>query len=461
MQRMTLQEIAEAVDGKLNHDSKLSVDEISTDTRKISPGCLYLALSGERFDGHDFIEKAFEAGALVAISSREMKTEHPVILVEDTRLALGRLAAYYKEKHSLFTVGVTGSVGKTSTKEMIAAVLSRKYRVHKTQGNFNNDIGLPMTLLGIEPAHTAAVIEMGMSALGEISYLSKLAQPDLAVITNIGVSHLENLGTRENILKAKLEILDGMKPDGKIVLNGDNDMLKTLEEAELLKDRAVWFGLEARQGMVWAENVLEENDSTYFTFVYQGKRYPAVLPAIGIHNVYNALAGFCVGILSGIAPEEIVEAVKGYQNAGMRQSIQEYDGIKVIADCYNASPDSMRSALDVIRKVECGGKRFAVLGDMLELGPKSAELHFEVGRLAAQAGLNGLICCGEQSAEIARGAEEHGLKTVFHTVRKAEAAEWLQENLRKGDAVIFKASRGMKLEELITTVFGKAGGSIK
>ena len=232
-------------------------------------------------------------------------------------------------------------------------------------------------------------------------------------------------------------------------------------EAELLKDRAVWFGLEARQGMVWAENVLEENDSTYFTFVYQGKRYPAVLPAIGIHNVYNALAGFCVGILSGIAPEEIVEAVKGYQNAGMRQSIQEYDGIKVIADCYNASPDSMRSALDVIRKVECGGKRFAVLGDMLELGPKSAELHFEVGRLAAQAGLNGLICCGEQSAEIARGAEEHGLKTVFHTVRKAEAAEWLQENLRKGDAVIFKASRGMKLEELITTVFGKAGGSIK
>ena len=456
MQSMTLQEIAQAVDGTLTFGGEIRVDEISTDTRKIRGGSLYLALKGERFDGHDFISKAIEAGARAVVSDRPVECSCPVIQVPDTRLALGTLAAYYRQKFSLLTVGVTGSVGKTSTKEMIAAVLAQGFCVHKTQGNFNNDIGLPMTLFGLEPQHTAAVIEMGMSALGEISYLSQLAKPDLAVITNVGVSHLENLGSRENILKAKLEILDGMSPNSKIVLNADNDMLQSVRDS--LGERAVWFGIEQKDGFVFAEHIEEDGDKTRFDFVCGGERYPAMVPAVGIHNVYNALAGFTVGMFSGIAPEKIVAAIGEYQNSGLRQSVREYDGIKVIADCYNACPDSMQSALSVIRTISCSGKRYAVLGDMLELGECSGEMHYKVGKLAAKAGLSGLLCYGEEAKQIARGALEAGFDLTESCTSLQEAVNWLHRVLRPGDAVILKASRGMHLESVIESAFEKAGG---
>lgn len=459
MQSMTLQEIAQAAGGRLDRGAEVPICEISTDTRRITPGCLYLALKGERFDGHDFIPAAVEAGAAAVVSSRPVETTVPVIRVSDTRLALGRIAACYKERFSLLTVGITGSVGKTSTKEMVAQVLSKRYQVHKNQGNLNNDIGLPLTMLRITPQDTATVLEMGMSARGEISYLSRLAKPDFAVITNIGVSHLEKLGTRENILRAKLEILDGMKPEGRLVLNADNDLLQTLQGA--LKRRAVWFGIQDHSGLVYADRIRESGETTGFDFVYQGKRYPAQLPLVGVHNVYNALAGFAAGMLAGLLPEEVVEAVQGYQNSGLRQSVRDYGGIRVIADCYNASPDSMRSAMEVIRKTSCTGRRVAVLGDMLELGPHSADMHWKTGELAAGAGLDALVCFGPQSGQIAKAALEKGMRTVFHTEQAEDAAAWLREYLHPGDVVIFKASRGMQLEQVMEQVFEKAGGSSK
>ena len=454
MQELTLREIAAVAGGQLDRGGELRVGAVSTDTRRIAPGCLYLALKGERFDGHDFIPAAVKAGAAAIVSSRPVEAQVPVIRVTDTRLALGRIAAWYRERFSLLAVGVTGSVGKTSTKEMVAQVLARRYRVHKNEGNLNNDIGLPMTLLSLSPGDTAAVIEMGMSARGEIGYLSRLVRPDLGVITNVGVSHLEKLGTRENILRAKLEILDGMGPDGRLLLNADNDLLQTVQDA--VRRRAVWFGIENRGGLVFADSIRENGGETAFDFVFDGKRYPAVLPLVGIHNVYNALAAFAAGVLCGVSPEEVVEAVRDYRNAGLRQSVREAGGVRVIADCYNASPDSMRSALEVIAKTACTGRRAAVLGDMLELGPRSAAMHRQVGKLAA--GLDALVCYGPQAAQIAQGAAEQGMKTVFHTEDPEEAAAWLRDYLRPGDAVIFKASRGMKLEEVMERTFEEAGG---
>ncbi len=453
MRSLSLVEIAQAVDGKLNIDTNETVDNVCIDTRKITKGCLYVAIKGEKFDGHDFIEKAFQLGAKAVISHKEIKTDKPVVYVKDTRLAFGALSAYYRSLFSVFLVGVTGSVGKTSTKEMIYTVMKNHYSVLKTQGNLNNDIGLPRTLLQLSDEYQGAVIEMGMSNLGEISYLSKLAKPDMAVITNIGVSHLENLKTRENILKAKLEILDGMKKGSKIILNADNDMLLTVKGKI---ENAVYIGIDNTEDSdIIAKDIEQKGDDTLFTIVYGGKEYNAQIPTIGKHNVYNALVAFLVGIEIGMDEEKIIEALLQYENSGMRQQISIKNDIKVIADCYNASPDSMVSALSVIKAVECKGRRIAVLGDMLELGKTSDDLHRQVGRLVKDYDIDILYCYGKEAFYIKEGAKEAGVSNVIYTDNKDELATLLKRDLVKGDAVIFKASRGMKLEEVIEKVFGE------
>ena len=450
MLELSIKKIAEAVGGKLYGPGDEMISAVSTDTRTIKKGCLFIAIVGEKFDGHQFISKAFEQGAAAVISRIPVDTDRPVILVEDTRKAYGALAAYYRSLFPVFLVGVTGSVGKTSTKEMIYTVMSQKYHVLKTQGNFNNDIGLPKTLLEMDSGHTGAVIEMGMSALGEISYLSQIAKPNLGVITNIGVSHLENLGTRDNILKAKLEILDGMDDSAKLILNKDNDKLASLEN--VMKDRIRYFGIE-NPADVTAEEICQQGNSTVFTVVYEGRRYPAKIPAIGIHNVYNALAGFLVGIEIGLTPHEIIASYENYQNSGMRQNVTEYDGIKVIADCYNASPDSMKAAIEVISHVECTGKRIAVLGDMLELGQLSAQFHKEVGKMVANSKIDLLLCYGTEALHICEGAKQAGFGEVFHFHSKENMVSYIKSVLQKGDAIIFKASRGVCLEEVMEKLF--------
>lgn len=449
MQMMTLGEIAAAVGGTLSGAADTVVTAVCTDTRTIGNGCLFVPIQGERFDGHDFLDAAFAAGASAALSSRHSETDKPIVYVKDTRLAFGALSAYYRNRFSMPLVGVTGSVGKTSTKEMIATVLEGRGQVLKTAGNFNNDIGLPHTLFGLSQEDTAAVIEMGMSDLGEISYLTSLARPTIGVITNIGVSHLENLKTRENILKAKLEILDGMDETAPLILNADNDLLRGV--VEQLGSRVWSFGLEY-PAMVRAENIEQVEDQTHFVIYYKNSPYAATLPTIGLHNVYNALAAFLVGIAVGMKPAEIIARFACYQNAGLRQKLLQADGIKIVADCYNASPDSMQSALSVIEQLSCSGKRYAVLGDMLELGTDSPQLHEQVGCMAAGKNLAQVFCYGERAKAIAKGVEQAGGAAVCFTDAET-LAQALRNTLQPGDAVIFKASRGMRLEQVMELAF--------
>lgn len=448
MEKLSLQTIKKAVNGTGDFDC--DIENICIDTRKIKENCLYIAIKGENFDGHDFIDKAFGSGAKAVISQKEIKTHNEVIVVEDTKKALLDLAKYYRSLFNVFVVGVTGSVGKTSTKEMVYAILNSQGKTLKTQGNFNNEIGMPMTMFNLESDYVNAVFEMGMSDFGEINALTKIAKPSIGIITNIGVSHIETLKTRENILKAKLEILDGMALDAPLILNGDDELLKTVNA--LTQNPIVYYGIENTVADVTATDIKQEGMSTLFNINYYGKTIKASIPTIGRHNVLNALAGFCVGLLSDISPEQMVSAMKLFKNANMRQNIYKINDIIVIEDCYNASPDSMNASLDVINTTDCSGKRVCVFGDMLELGDISEEAHTEVGKNVARANIDMLLCYGEQAKFIKRGATMVGMKTIMHFDDKEKLADYIKNNVTSGDAIIYKASRGMKLEEVIQLV---------
>ena len=437
----TAKEIAMVTNGVLaGNDAEIS--SVSTDTRTIESGALFIAIKGESFDGNDFIGKAFENGAAAAVSDvekRDLNVENPVVYVENSRIAQLKLARYYRDKFAVRICGVTGSVGKTSTKDMIFAVLSARYPTLKTEGNFNNDIGLPRTLFRLNDSYKAGVIEMGMSGLGEISALSGAAHPDCAVITNIGWCHIENLKTRENILKAKLEILDGMDKSSPLIINGDDEMLRTVS----LDRKMIRYGFD-KSNDVFADEIVHEKDGEKFTLCYKGKRYPAAVSVVGEHHISNALAAFCVGIEFGMTPEEIIPAFLNYEASGMRQKIEKRGEYTLILDCYNASPTSMQSSLSVLGTMS--GRKIAVLGDMLELGEMSRQLH---------AGLAEYV---EKNSDIAFlfGSEMKALRDelfkreypVFHSESKSELTELLVQNLKSGDNVLFKGSRGMKLEEI-------------
>lgn len=440
----TAREIAGVTGGKLLGND-VTVSGVSTDTRTIEKGMLFVAVRGESFDGNDFIDAAAEKGASAAVSDRENGAEShgiPVILVEDSRKAQLDLAHYHRMKFPLKLVGVTGSVGKTSTKDMVYAVLSAKYNTLKTEGNFNNDIGLPRTLFRLNESYGAAVIEMGMSDLGEISVLSRAAAPDICIITNIGWCHIENLKTRENILKAKLEILDGASESAPLILNGDDEYLKTVD---IPGRKIVRYGLS--EGCdVRAEDISQNDDSQNFTLIYGGKRYPAKLPVVGEHHVMNALAAFAAGIAAGMSPEEIVPAFMRYESSGMRQRIEKRGDITVILDCYNASPTSMESSLSVLGGMKCPGRKCAVLGDMLELGEMSAKLHAGVADFVMK-NADCAFLYGAEMAHCRERLEKAGFE-VHHSTDKAVLTDELLQWLKPGDAVLFKGSRGMRMEEI-------------
>ncbi|MCI8407095.1 MAG: UDP-N-acetylmuramoyl-tripeptide--D-alanyl-D-alanine ligase [Oscillospiraceae bacterium] len=446
MEALPLNRLAQAVGAQCA--SERPVESICTDTRKIKEGSLFIAIRGDRFDGHDFIEQAYQKGAAGVITSRPVPGREGVILVPDTRKALLDLARYYRGLFRVFMVGITGSVGKTSTKEMVAAILGAKGKTLKTEGNLNNEIGMPMTMFNLDSSYQNAVMEMGMSGFGEISALTGVCVPNVGIITNIGVSHMEALGSRENILRAKLEITDSMSQDAPLILNGDNDLLRTVPD--LTEHPIIYYGFE--DGDVTASDLSIKGGSTCFTIHFYGRTIQASVPAVGKHNVYNALAGFCAGMVADMDPEQIVRAMRLYRNAGLRQKQEQVGGVTVIADCYNASPDSMRAALDVITSMECAGKRYCVFGDMLELGDLSEESHLEVGRMVARSRVDGLLCYGERARDIKRGAMMVGMKQVKSFQEPQELAAWLGKHLKPGDAVIYKASRGMRLEEVAELV---------
>lgn len=447
MKSMTFREAAAAVGSATKLGG--SFDAVCTDTRKITNGCLFIAIKGDNFDGHDFAAKAVENGAQAVIVEKDCGLDERQIIVESTRQALLDLAGYYRSLFNIPVIGITGSVGKTTTKEMIHAVMSSKYNTLKNEGNLNNEIGVPLTLFRLEKCHEAAVIEMGMSNFEEIARMTKAVKPDVAVISNIGVSHIENLGSREGILRAKLEILGGMKADAPVILNADDDMLITVRPGA---HPVIYYGIENEKSIFKALEITSKEAETVLSVGFSGGSATVSLPYPGRHNVYNSLAAVAAGSLFGIEPCDALEALKNYVPAGMRQRINKIHGITFIEDCYNASPDSQAAALAVLGGMNAK-RKIAVIGDMLELGSVSREAHYGVGAKAAENKIDAVFTYGERSLETAKGATDGGVADVRSFSDKQQLSQVLAEYLEQGDAVLFKASRGMKLEDVIYSVY--------
>ena len=448
MQKMWLKEIAQAVSGTLTGEDNV-VSSISTDTRTIEEGSLFVCIKGENFDAHLFAQKAVDSGAVCVMAEEKVDCSSSVIYVKSTRQAQLDLAEHYRKKFNIDIVGITGSVGKTTTKEMISCVMQEKFNTLKTEGNFNNDIGVPRMIFRLNEDYSAAVLEMGMSNLREIAVLTKAIRPTCAVISNIGVSHIENLGSRENILKAKLEILEGMEEGSTLFVNGDDDMLSTVDDSRF---RVVKYGINNKDLDYYAENINQDNDKTEFDIVYGNSRQYVKIPTVGVHNVYNALAAFSVGLLHDIEPQKCADALSNYVPSGMRQKIVRKNDITFIEDCYNASPDSQKASMNALMSID-GNRHIAVIGDMLELGSYSETAHRQVGSFAAEKNIDILFTYGKEAEFSADSAKKGGLEKVFSFDNKEKLAKEILSNLEKGDVISFKASRGMRLEEVIKMIY--------
>ena len=449
MEPMTIQEIAADVDGKwLNpREDAPSVTAVCTDSRKLTPGCLFLPWVGEKFDGHDFIEKALDDGAAGCLCARvpeTLRNDKFYIQVADTRLALRALASAYRDKFDIPVVQVTGSVGKTTTKEMIAAVLGAKYRVLKTPENFNNDIGTPLTLLGLSSEHQAAVIETGMNHFGEIEYLGAMVRPDVAVISNIGDAHIEFLGSRQGILQAKCEIFTHLKEGGLAVLNGDDALLDTVD----IPFRTVRCG-QSEHCQARITEVADHGVEGITCTVETAKDvYHLSIPAPGVYMAYSASIAVAVAEELGLSHDEIVRGAVAYEPAGSRMRVVRLpEGRIILDDCYNANPQSVTAALEVLAKTECD-RRVAVLGDMGELGDLTEQAHYNMGALAAMLGIDFVVAIGKKAAKIADGTAQSGGE-VLHFATKEEAIGTLRQQMEPGTAMLVKASHAMHFGVLV------------
>lgn len=455
MKTLTLLEIAKACSGRIincENPENVTADNITTDSRKAKKGFLFVPLKGERADGHDFIERAFKKGLTASLSERELSVKEPYILVESTYQAIKDIAEYYRGLFSIPFIGVTGSVGKTSTKEMISAVLSEKLYVLKTQGNFNNELGVPLTLFELEQDHEVAVVEMGISGFGEMHRLSKMVRPDICVITNIGDCHLENLKDRAGVMKAKTEMFDFVNENAAVFLNGDDDCLKTITDVYGIKP--VFYGLDNKNNY-WAENV-ENRGITGIsaTLCSEKQSLEAVIPAIGTYMAVNALAAMAIGEYLGLTGEQIKNGIVNYKTVGSRDGLIQTEYITIIDDCYNANPNSVKGGIDTL--MNFNGRKVCILGDMKELGEDSLLLHNKVGEYAVEKQVDVLIAVGEEAENIALGVkglqqkQGESVKTeVYHFSTVEGANKALSGILRKGDTVLVKASRAMKLEQVV------------
>ena len=445
MARITLGQAAQWCGGRI--DSKyenVTFLGANNDSRKIEPGQLFVALQGER-DGHDFVPMAMENGAAAVLCSREVG-DIPAIIVSDTRRALGDIARAERQRIGMKVVGVTGSVGKSTTKEMIAAVLAQTYRVSKTPANHNNDIGMPMAVLAMSEDTQVAVLEMGMNHFREIAYLASIAQPDVAVITNIGTMHIEHLGSQQGILQAKLEILEGMKEGSKVVLNGDDALLWHLERRDGLD--IAYCGIQNPDCDYRGSGIEQTSGLLRFQVQYGDQSFPVEMGLEGRHYVSDALLAVGVGVQMGVSPENIQEALSQFRNMAGRQEIFEAKGCTIIKDCYNAGPESMAAALAVLGNQS--GRRVAVLGDMLELGVCTQAEHYRVGRIAAEKA-EILLAYGPNSSRIISGAITGGMPEArakgFED--RDEIAAAMKRMIKPGDTVLIKGSRGMRMELIL------------
>ncbi len=457
MKNMTLANIAECCNGTYFGDENkknIEVTGIAIDSRKVKTGGLFIPIQGERVDGHSFIPAVMEAGALACLSEKELQEPAgPYILVESTPEAMKKIAAFYRQTLGIKVIGITGSVGKTSTKEMIASVLKEKFKVHKTAGNFNNEIGLPLTIFDITAEHEAAVLEMGISDFGEMHRLAEIANPDICVITNIGLCHLENLGSRDGILKAKTEVFEHLRGEGIVILNGDDDKLSTVEMVNGKKP--VFYGRES--GDAYASEITPLGiEGIRMTLHLKHESREVTIPIAGEHNVYNALAAACVGDACGMDIDAICRGIAAVETISGRSNLIQKNGITVIDDCYNANPVSMRASIDVLSQAQ--GRTIAVLGDMGELGAGEKELHAGVGRYVTEKQIAKLYCAGELCKEMARAAESvpDSITEVHYFKTKEALIKELVKDIKKGDTLLVKASHFMQFSKLVEALTAEA-----
>lgn len=453
MKKLTINNIAASCKGTIYNCSEenkknTEVTDVVIDSRKVTQGCLFIAIKGARVDGHDFIESVIkEAGALCAISEKKLDTDVPYILVESTLQAIMDIAAYYRDVLGTKIVGITGSVGKTSTKEMIASVLEEKYNVLKTEGNFNNEIGLPLTIFRLREEHEIAIIEMGISHFGDMTTLAKITRPDMCVITNIGVCHLENLIDRDGVLKAKTEVFDYLPENGRIILNGDDDKLITVKEHNGIKP--VFYGINGDFDVSGTAITALGLKGSFFTMKYDDKSTDVYIKVPGAHMVHNALAAAAVGREFDMTSDEIKHGIERVRAVNGRINVIETDRYTIIDDCYNASPISVKAAIDVLTYAK--GRKVAILGDMFELGDNEVQLHESIGEYISHKNIDLIICIGNLSKNTCESAVKCGVP-VQNVVHFQDIDSFFEEGksyIKRGDNILVKASHGMNFSTIV------------
>ncbi len=458
MKNMSLIEIATACKGVYRGVDSLKCKQVSgvtIDSRNVKDDYLFIPIKGARVDGHDFINQVMEQGALCTLSEQALPTAHfPYILVDSCEQALKDIAEHYRQALGIKVVGITGSVGKTSTKEMIASVLSQKYHVLKTAGNFNNEIGLPLTIFNLTEAHEIAVLEMGINHFGEMTRLSKIARPNIAVITNIGECHLEFLQDRNGVLKAKSEIFEYMTCDGTVILNGEDDKLTTIHEVH--GEAPIFFGL-TKENPIYADNIVNLGLAGTSCTIHLGqeRHIPCTIPIPGHHMVLNALAGASVGLELGLNDEEIKAGIEALTPVSGRNNIIKTNHLTIIDDCYNANPVSMKASINVLETATT--RKIAILGDMGELGDEAAQMHYDVGYYAGTKDLDILCCIGSICHNMKEGAfratkESKGSMEIYYFQTKEQCVEQLADLICANDSILVKASHYMAFEEIVDTL---------
>lgn len=457
MRTIFIEEIIRAVNGVINKNidtSQISIKGVSIDTRNINKGDLFIAIKGDNFDGHNFLNKAFDNGATVCISETNEQTNGILIKVLDTKKALKDLACYYLSLFDVKVIAITGSSGKTTTKDMIAHTLAIKYNVVKTIGNFNNEIGLPLTIFNIEDDTQIVVLEMGMNHLGEIRELSRISKPDVAIITNIGTAHIENLGSKDAIFRAKYEIFDYLKKDGIKILNGDDDILKTLDiksEHKKAREKKKFFYSINYELDAFSINIDDDYiDRVYATLNFDSKSIDVCINYAGKHMVSNALAVVLVGNYLSLSKSEIKQGIESFKISKMRMSIIKTNKVTIIDDSYNANPSSMKCSIDVLKKAS--GRKVAILGDMLELGSFSEKFHYEIGAYCANCKIDVLIFIGKYKESMKNGALNNYAKKIYTYNKNTEFLQHMSDILKVQDTILVKASRGSKLENTVEEI---------
>lgn len=474
MEALSIKEIVKAVDGILiNGNEDTIITSVSTNSKEIHKDGLFVPIIGERVDAHNYINNAFENGAAAVFTCREIKDireDKNYIRVEDTLKSLQILASYYRDKFQIPVIGVTGSVGKTTTKEMIATVLESRYKVLKTAGNMNSQIGLPLMMFQINKTDEIAVIEMGMSEFGEMERLSAIAKPTIAVMTNIGVSHIAQLKTQENIRKEKLNIINEFNNSSILYVNGNDKLLNEIHEYTEIPQNTVIIDMweatrnKLNQSSVYsygtnkdcnysASNINTVGDGTRFQYKSQNEVEEIELGVLGEHNVFNAVVALAIGEHFKVPIKDAKESLKAYRPIAMRGQIEEVRGIKIIDDTYNASPDSIKSGISMLLEMPLVKRRAAVLADVRELGEHSYQLHYEVGEFIAGKNIDLVVTIGAEAKAIVKAIENKDKKIQTASFdENFDAIKYLKEHLQMGDAVLIKGSRGMHTEEIVKAI---------